>query len=130
MLLAKRERTSFLFSWQLRGALILSTGFYLAQFWTKPRARWSRKRGNRASRQRMGSRSSCRCAELNRAKRMSMLNECWPRIESVSAGAAEAGSVLTHLTRAAEGAGGGGGVCVLRIASFFKEVPIQNVHPS
>eukprot|EP01043_Picozoa_sp_COSAG02_P024098 COSAG02_NODE_1307_length_13340_cov_84.665282_2_plen_57_part_00 len=48
MLLAKRERTSFLFSWQLRGALILSTGFYLAQFWTKPRARWSRKRGNRA----------------------------------------------------------------------------------
>ena len=48
MLLAKRERTSFLFSWQLRGALILSTGFNLAQFWTKPRARWSRKRGNRA----------------------------------------------------------------------------------
>ena len=48
MLLAKRERTSFLFSWQLRGALILSAGFYLAQFWTKQGAQWSRERGNRA----------------------------------------------------------------------------------
>ena len=48
MLLAKRERTSFLFSWQLRGALILSAGFYLAQLWTKLGAQWSRKRGNRA----------------------------------------------------------------------------------
>ena len=48
-LCSSRSVSGPVFSWQLRGALILSTGFHLARFWTKPRAQWSRKRGNRAS---------------------------------------------------------------------------------
>ena len=126
MLLAKRERTSFLFSWQLRGALILSTGFNLAQFWTKPRARWSRKRGNRAKELQIVSAHVPLCGvephqadcplSARRALRMYLhVRANTNRVSSVAAG-------LRPVRGRARG--------MLRLASFFKEVPIQNVHPS